>query len=388
MTDLYDIVVVGGGIHGVGVAQAGAAHGYKTLLLEKNMLAGGTSSRSSKLIHGGLRYLESWQLGLVRDSLREREILLRIAPHLVTLKPFYIPIYRETTRKPWKIRSGLSLYSLLGNLSRNSRFRTVPRKQWRTLDGLRMQGLKAIFQYRDGQTNDQLLTEAVMRSATSLGAEMACPADFVGAEYSDHRFRVTYSQSGKTHHCQCRALVNAGGPWANTVLSRIKPETSQVNVELVQGAHIVLEQPAPNGIFYLESPRDQRAVFVMPWHQWTLVGTTETHYQGDPAKVHALDTEIKYLLETVGRYFPKYSRNVSDSSAGLRVLPSGDGPAFDKPRERILHTDSAIPGLVTIYGGKLTGYRATAEKVIALLQPQLPASESIADTATLVLPTS
>ncbi|HKQ30418.1 MAG TPA: FAD-dependent oxidoreductase, partial [Burkholderiales bacterium] len=152
MNSHYDIVVIGGGIHGAGVAQAAAAAGYSVLALEKTALAAGTSSRSSKLIHGGLRYLESGRLRMVRESLHERAVLLRIAPELVRLVPFYLPIYPDTRRRPWQIAAGLSLYALLGGLARDNRFVRVPRAEWDDLEGLDMHRLQCVFRYYDGQT--------------------------------------------------------------------------------------------------------------------------------------------------------------------------------------------------------------------------------------------
>jgi len=160
-----DVLVIGAGVQGVGVAQAAAAAGYRVVQLERAQVAAGTSSRSSKLIHGGLRYLETFQLRLVRESLRERAILLRIAPHLVELVPFFVPVYHDTTRAAWKVRSGLSLYALLGGLGAEARFQTVPQAAWETLDGLRTDGLRAVFRYMDGQTDDVALCRAVAASA-------------------------------------------------------------------------------------------------------------------------------------------------------------------------------------------------------------------------------
>ena len=176
-----DVVVVGGGIHGVGVAQAAAAAGHSVLLLEKTSLAAGTSSRSSKLIHGGLRYLESGQFHLVRESLRERRILLAIAPELVQLRPFILPLYRETRRRPWQLRVGLSIYALLGGLGPETRFGAVPRSEWTQLDGLQTRGLRKVLRYFDAQTDDAALTRAVMRSAQTLGADVLAPAEFFAA---------------------------------------------------------------------------------------------------------------------------------------------------------------------------------------------------------------
>ena len=378
----YDVVVIGGGIHGVGVAQAAAAAGYSVLLLERAALASGTSSRSSKLIHGGLRYLESARFGLVRESLREREILLRIAPGLVRRVPFYIPVYGNSHRQPWLIRAGLSLYALLGGLSRHARFDTLPQTRWDGLDGLDTRGLQAVFRYEDAQTDDTLLTQAVMRSAQNFGAELRCPANFLSARRRDNVFVVHFLEGKDEHICRAKTLVNAAGPWAGTVLERITPRPATLTVDLVQGAHIIVENETCHGIYYLEAPQDGRAVFVMPWQQHTLVGTTETRFDGDPSAVRARTEEIAYLQETLWRYFPGHRGKLLGSFAGLRVLPHGSGPAFLRSRETILHPDNPDRvRLVTVYGGKLTGYRATAVKVVRLLKKSLPARSPRADTS-------
>ena len=385
-TPVYDVVVIGGGIHGVGVAQAAAAAGYSALLLERQALASGTSGRSSKLIHGGLRYLESAQFGLVRESLHEREILLRNAPELVRRVPFYIPVYSATHRSPWMIRAGLSLYVLLGGFSRHARFETVPRTRWENLDGLATRDLRAVFRYEDAQTDDVLLTQAVMRSAQSLGAELHCPANFLSAVRSEAGFKVHYLQNNNEQECHARTLVNAAGPWANAVLDRVAPRPPMLTVELVQGAHIVVEGETRHGVYYVEAPSDGRAVFVMPWKGQTLVGTTETAYDGDPGAVRILSHEIAYLQETWQHYFPNSRGRLLDSFAGLRVLPQGSGSLFHRPRETVLYPDhTERVRLVTIYGGKLTGYRATAAKVMRLLRKSLPARPAVADTTRLSL---
>ncbi len=385
-TPRYDIAVIGGGIHGVGVAQAAAAAGYSAILLEERAVAAGTSSRSSKLIHGGLRYLESAQLALVRESLRERTILARIAPKLVTLVPFLIPIYPETTRRPRTILAGLGLYALLGNLRRQALFARIPSSEWSALDGLDTRRLEAVFRYFDGQTDDAALTRAVLRSAIALGAEARIPAAFTGAERRVDGWSVRWTAGDRRERAEVGALVNAAGPWVESVRARIDPRPPGFDVEYVAGSHLELEGALARGIYYVEAPRDRRAVFAIPWKGRTLVGTTETPYAGDPAQVAPLDTEVAYLLETYTHYFPGRSTRILDAWAGLRVLPRGEGRAFDRPRETTLVVDDdAQPRLVAIYGGKLTGYRATAEKVIARLVPTLPHRARIARTDELPL---
>ena len=384
----YDVLVVGGGIHGVGVAQAAAVRGLRTLLLEQTGLASATSSRSSKLIHGGLRYLESARFALVRESLAERETLLRIAPELVKLTPFYIPVYPETRRRPHTLWLGLSLYALLGQLQRHARFRRLARDEWPGLAGLKQERLQSVFRYFDAQTDDMQLTRAVAASAEQYGARLACPASFKTARYENKAWTVHYETRAGMQQCRSHCLVNAGGPWVNEVLNNISPAATPRPVELVQGTHLHLAQPAPPGVFYVEAPRDGRAVFVMPWKGQTLAGTTENGYSGDPARVTALDSEITYLLETCAHYFPRADLTVVDHFAGLRVLPAGAGSAFKRPRDTVLHGEPALPGLLSIYGGKLTGYRATAEKVLTRLQPWLPPVNNgeLADTRHIMLP--
>lgn len=385
-TESYDAVVIGGGIHGAGVAQAAAAAGYSALLLERKGVGSGTSSRSSKLIHGGLRYLESAQFGLVRESLHEREILLRIAPELVQPVAFFIPVYTFTQRRPLTIRAGLILYAVLGGLSRGARFETIPRAQWNELDGLDTRQLQKVFRYEDAHTDDALLTQAVVRSAQKLGATLHCPADFQSASRNGNGYEIRYLRDNTEITCHARTLVNAAGPWVNLTLERVTPRPPIVPVDLVQGAHIVVEGETRRGVYYLEAPRDRRAVFVMPWQGQTLVGTTETPFAGNPAGAQPLPDEIGYLQEIVARYFPDRRNRLLDSFAGLRVLPREPGPVFHRSRETVLHPDDPMQvRLVTIYGGKLTGYRATAAKVIRLLKTSLPARPPIADTAAVSL---
>lgn len=383
----YDLVVIGGGIHGAGIAQAAAARGFSVLALEQSGLASGTSSRSSKLIHGGLRYLESGQFGLVRECLQERALLLKLAPDLVRLQPFYIPVYHNTTRRPWQLRAGLSLYAVLGGMDKATRFHTLPRRAWANLDGLDTTRLQGVFQYWDGQTDDAALTRAVMHSAQELGAQLSMPSTFTGAEIGAQGCTVHYAHNGQPQSCEASVLVNAAGPWVNHVLDKITPAPAQLQVELVQGTHIIVSGKITQGIYYVEAPRDQRAVFVMPWQGKVMVGTTETAYHGDPASVQPLPGEKDYLLETLAHYFPRYrspqQREILSAFAGLRVLPSGTGTAFGRPRDTTLH--AALPRLLTVYGGKLTAYRVTAERVMQQIAPALPPRNIIADTRTLKL---
>lgn len=387
MTERVDVVVIGAGIHGAGVAQCAGAAGYRVRVLERTAIAAGTSSRSSKLIHGGLRYLETNQWALVRAALRERALLLQLAPDLVRLVPFHIPVYRATRRRPLTLFAGLTLYAALGNFIRAARFARLPRHMWSALDGLSTLGLEAVFRYFDAQTDDAALTRAVMHSAQRFDVALHCPAEFIAAEALTAGYRVRYRADGREHEIEAATLVNAAGPWAPAVAARIGPEPAgpytPPAVELVQGTHLVFAGTLSAGCYYLEAA-DGRAVFALPWRGATLVGTTETPYTGDPAAVAPLAAEREYLRATLRHYFPTRAPTITAEFAGLRVLPRANTSAFARPRETQLMAHT--PRLVHIFGGKLTTYRHTAAAVMDRLAAALPARRAYSDTTRLHLP--
>jgi glycerol-3-phosphate dehydrogenase len=388
----FDIVVVGAGIQGAGIAQAAASYGYRVLVLEKSAIAAGTSSRSSKLIHGGLRYLETGQLALVRECLHERDLLLRLAPELVRMKPFCIPVYKTSSRSAAKIALGLSVYALLDGLRGTSRFKTIARRHWESLDGLKTDKLRVVFQYYDAQTDDKELTKAVLHSALQLGAELRMPAQFTSAEIGK-QCEVRYLQEDSEHACTAKLLINAAGPWVPEILTRITPQQASLPVDMMQGTHIVLQAPMGERIYYLEAPQDKRAVFVMPWKNHTMIGTTETLFRNTPDNVKPLASEVDYLLETFTHYFASghdqsigLQNTIIEKFAGLRVLPTATTSAFRRPRDTMIQLDNTTaPKVASVYGGKLTAYRATAEKVMQRLLPVLPGRNPLADTRKLSL---
>ncbi len=383
--DQYDLCVIGGGIHGVGVAQAATAAGHSVLLLEKSRLAEGTSSRSSKLIHGGLRYLESFEISLVWESLREREILLRIAPSLVKRQKFFIPVYDRTSRSPFVMKMGLLIYAVLAGGRRNTWFKTIPRSEWDDLDGLETSNLRRVLQYWDGQTDDAALTRAVMQSAQEMGADLFFPAEFVSADVTEENVRINFQFGDRSVSTKARAVVNAAGPWANHVLANIQPAIEPFAMDRVQGTHLEFPGQIRHGCYYVEA-EDKRVVFVMPWKDRTLVGTTEFEFDGDSDKTTPTDGEIEYLKAIYARHFPNRDQTVLNGWSGLRVLPAASGAAFKRSRETMLPVDDErSPRVLSIYGGKLTGYRATALKVVKKLKATLPARTAVADTSKLVL---
>lgn len=386
----YDVAIIGGGIHGVGVAQAAAARGYNTVLLEQyDHLAEGTSSRSSKLIHGGLRYLEQFEFSLVRECLLERSYLLKNAPDLVKLIPVYIPIYKNSKRSPWMIRAGLSLYALLGNFSTDARFKKVKKSQWNDLHGLSLQNLRAVYQYYEAQTDDSLLTKAVMNSAQQHGAVLILNAKVTNINLENDQTKLSYINDSEQHVLTSKAVVNAAGPWAASVVDCVQPKQKNVQVDLVQGAHIVLPIQLGEVIFYIESPKDKRPIFVMPWYGETMIGTTESIFDDDPSKTYPLEKEVEYLLDAFYAYFPEHKNKdlvVSKQFAGLRVLPRSQKNANQRSRETIYLRDRKNkPRLLSIFGGKLTAYRATAEHVLSYIESSLPKNKAELDTKDLKL---
>ncbi len=384
--DDHDIIVIGGGIQGAGCAQAAAAAGYSVLLLEQENFGFGTSSRSSKLIHGGLRYIETYQFNLVHKSLSERRILNRIAKPLVHPLPFYIPVYSHYRHQGWKVLAALTLYRLLGGNDQLARFRHLQKSEWQTLSGLKTDGLKHVFQYWDTQTDDMQLTRAVAASAHDLGAATLQHARFVKADKNATGYSITYTQGGTEHQVSCKILINASGPWISDVQTNISGAPAPPKTDLVKGSHIVLSGKLSDGIFYLESPVDRRPMFIMPWHENTLVGTTEKPFTGDPAMVEASAEEIRYLLETVHQYFPDFQTEVLDSFAGLRVLSHRETGFSSRPRDTLVQYDNRKrPRVISLYGGKLTTYRATAESIIKKAQHILGPRDKMQDTSQIYL---
>lgn len=372
----YDITIIGGGINGAACADHLSQCGYKVVVLEQYHQTGlVTSSKSSKLIHGGLRYLESAQFKLVHECLQQRKYLSKQHPDLVKLVAFHIPVYEESYRSPWLIRLGLSIYSLFSLRL----FKTINKNNWQQLDNLKTRHLKTVFQYYDGQTNDTLLTQRIMQQAQDSGAQLITDACFISAECSaddsEDLCTIKYRQQDNTHELTSRIIINASGPWVNHVLASITPAQSELDIELIAGTHIIISGKLNQGMYYLEAPQDKRAVFVMPWTSQTgedqiLIGTTETLFTDSPEKVAPTEKEIVYLVQVYNYYFStQISRdNVLDAFAGLRVLPANDDSAFNRSRDTIIHYEQiSKPKVLSIYGGKLTSHRVTAQQIAKIV---------------------
>lgn len=326
----------------------------------------------------------------MRECLLERSYLLDNAPDLVKLTPVYLPIYKNSKRSPLMIRLGLSLYALLGNLSADARFKKIKKSQWGQLQGLNQQDLQAVYQYYEAQTDDSLLTQAVMDSAQQHGAELILNAKVTSINLEGDLSTLRYMDlSGQEMEITSKVTVNAAGPWAEKIVDCVQPKQKNVQVDLVQGAHIVLPVTLGDVIFYIESPKDQRPIFVMPWYGETMIGTTESLFDEDPSKTQPLGQEVEYLLEAFYAYFPECKNKnleISKQFSGLRVLPRNQKNANQRSRETIYLRDRKVkPRLLSIFGGKLTSYRATAEHVLARIEASLPERSSHVSTKELKL---
>ncbi|WP_045857648.1 glycerol-3-phosphate dehydrogenase/oxidase [Teredinibacter purpureus] len=381
-----DVLVIGAGIQGAGVAQAAAAQGWSTCVIEKNASAGEeTSSKSSKLIHGGLRYLETYQFSLVRKCLREKKRLCHIAPSLVKPARFIIPVYNNSQRSPLWVRIGLWLYALLGWPDNPVRGR-LSRREWSAHAELNQQGLCVLFEYDDAQTDDKALTEAVLNSAEKLGANVLFNGDVERVSYSATQGYITQLRDGRRIVSQ--AFVNATGPWVNEFVQCMVPQPPVMAIDLVQGTHLVVNRPAMACCYYMESPDDGRALFVLPWKGKTLIGTTELMVREPSTKCEASADDVRYLIRAYNYFFPRHrigSNDVIECFTGMRVLPRSSANENKRSRENALLTTASLPGYLAICGGKLTSYRMSAESVIAKLKPYLPVTQPIADTRVLKL---
>ena len=373
-----DLFVIGGGINGAAIARDAIGRGLSVMLAEKNDYASATSSASSKLIHGGLRYLEHFELSLVREALGERETMLKIAPHLTKPMRFLVPVTKDQSRPAWMVWTGLKIYDLLsGNklLASSGRLSSAEVDQ---LPRLRKQNLTSVLHYADCWVDDARLVLETLLDARTRGADIANQRSVEKIETAENGYYVHYSQDGHTHIVLARFVVNTGGPWANDVADSVNDILPRRDLKLVRGSHIVLNMPKPadTTAFTLQN-NDGRVIFTIPWQgsKYLVIGTTDQSHTGDPVDVSCSPLERDYLLDCYNRYFahPGHAATAHDviwSWAGVRSLVGSDKQSLSKVtrQSKILAKPRGTGGFVMVYGGKLTTHRRLAEKIMKKLE--------------------
>jgi len=370
----YDVVVIGGGINGVMAARDAAGRGLSVLLVEQGDIAGATSSASSKLIHGGLRYLEHFAFRLVRESLREREIVLRSARHLVRPMRFVMP-HAKGSRPAWMIRLGLWLYDHIGGPVSLPRSAEVDLTAGPYAEGLKKE-IKSGFAYSDCWVDDARYVVMTALNAVRRGTEVMTRTCCAEARRDGRYWRVSLlHHDGTTVDIQARAMINAAGPWVRQVLTEVAGANATANLLLVKGSHIVIPRLHGGDHALILQNDDGRVVFVVPFEQhYSLIGTTELVHEGEPGRVEIKAGEIDYLCAAVNRYFERSVEPGDEvwSFAGLRPLyDDGRTDLSSVTRDYVLEVDrpEGMAPLISIFGGKLTTARQLAERVVNLLNP-------------------
>ena len=374
---IYDIVVIGGGINGVGIARDAVGRGLSVLLAEQHDLAQHTSSASTKLIHGGLRYLEHMEFMLVRKALLEREVILRSAPHITWPLRFVMP-HDPSMRPEWMIRAGIYLYDHLAPRDLLPDSEVV-----KLADHVSGQPLAAGYQtgfiYSDGWVDDARLVVLNALDAKEMGADIRVQTKVIHAERHADCWSLTLESNGIRSLVQAKAVVNAAGPWAAQVLGQTLKSPSQYHLRLVKGSHIIVPKLYDHAYAYIFQNPDKRIIFAIPYeHHYTLIGTTDVEFHADPAHVSISTDEVDYLCAMSNRYF-----NAQISPADVRHTYSGVRPLLEDAnrdarsapstlsRDYELELDHAGPPVLTIWGGKITTYRKLAEQAIQKIQPYL-----------------
>jgi glycerol-3-phosphate dehydrogenase len=374
LAEIYDLAVVGGGINGTGIAADAAGRGLSVFLCERDDLASHTSSASSKLIHGGLRYLEHYEFRLVREALAEREVLLAKAPHIVKPMRFILP-HRPHLRPAWMIRAGLFLYDHLGKReklpgSNGVRFGAGSPLQTEMARG---------FEYSDCWVDDARLVVLNAMAAREHHAHIHTRTRCVSARRSKGLWHLHLERNdGSLFSIRARVLVNAAGPWVARFIKDDLKQPSPYGIRLIQGSHIVVPRIHDGEQAYILQNEDQRIVFVIPWlERFSLIGTTDREYQGDPAKVKISEEETNYLLKVVNAHFKQQLQrsDILHSFSGVRPLCDDESDEPSAVTRDYTLSLSGAPGeapLLSVFGGKLTTYRKLAESAMSQLAPYFP----------------
>ncbi len=385
----YDIIIIGGGINGCGIARDAAGRGLKVAVLEMGDLAQGTSSASTKLIHGGLRYLEHYAFRLVHEALKEREVLLGLAPHIVWPLRFVLP-QMQGMRPAWMLRLGLFMYDHLGGRKILPDTQALDLREHFAGADLKP-GFTRGFEYSDCWVDDARLVVLNAMDAAANGAEIMVRTKAVSARRAHDQWAVDIApEGGLPRTLTSRALVNASGPWADDVTSNILGAGSSKHVRLVQGSHIIVPKLWTHDRAYIFQNSDGRIVFAIPYEDdFTLIGTTDRDFAGDPAHACVSEDEITYLLNAISGYFarPPSRTDVIWSYCGIRALfNDGASAAKDATREYVLQFAVGTPPLLNVFGGKITTYRTLAEAALDKLAPVFPQMPRASWSGTTPLP--
>lgn len=377
--DVYDLAIIGGGVNGCGIARDAAGRGWRVFLCERNDFGSGTSSASTKLIHGGLRYLEQYEFRLVREALQEREVLWKIAPHIIWPLRFVLP-YHKKLRPAWLLRLGLFLYDHIGGRKNLPATRTIKLRQDETGKPLKPEYTLG-FEYSDCWVEDSRLTVLNARDAADRGATVAPRTECVSAQREGAVWTLDLRDvdSNERQTIKARALINAAGPWVAQVANTVVRANAPASVRLVQGSHIVVPKLYEHDECYIFQNADKRVFFVIPYERdFTLVGTTDQDVTGDPTGIQASPAEIAYLCRAASEYLlkPITPDMVVWTYSGVRPLfDDGSEKAQEATRDYVLKLDApdGAAALLSVFGGKITTYRRLAEAVLSSLAPHLPA---------------
>jgi len=377
-TNVYDVVVVGGGINGAGIARDAAGRGLKVLLVEQGDLANYTSSASTKLVHGGLRYLEYYEFKLVQKALAEREVLMGIAPHIIWPLRFVMP-HVKALRPAWMIRMGLFLYDHLGGRKKLPGSKGVNLQRHEAGEPLD-DSLRKGFIYSDCWVQDSRLVVLNCMDVEARGGKVMPRTRCTDAERGADTWQVelTDTVSGRTQTVTSRAVINAAGPWVAKFLGEAMHRNDDKDVHLVKGSHIVVPAMFDHDASYLFQHTDGRVIFAIPYEQnFTLIGTTDVPYEGNPAEAEASADEIEYLCEAVNRYFkqPITPADVVWTYSGVRALydESDEANVSAVSRDYSLDLDDSAAPVLSVFGGKITTYRTLARQAVDRVAPLLGA---------------
>ncbi len=376
----YDVLVIGGGINGAAVAHLAALNGLKTALLEKDDFASGTSSKSTKLIHGGLRYLENLEFGLVREALKERAIQLKAAPHLVKPLAFIIPVYQEDKRPLWLMRLGVALYDLLCGSSPMERHRFLPPEEvCRHVVGIKKEGLLGGIMYYDAQMDDARLC---LENVLSAGLEGAHAANYVEVQsfIKENGKAVgvkAYDRLGARHfEVSAKRIVCAAGPWTNVLMQKEEGKVAPM-IRTTKGVHVVCHGQVSSRALIIPTQKDNRFFFVIPWMGNSLIGTTDTDYSGSPDEVGVDQEDVDYLFRELRRVFPDAAfkkEKIITMFSGLRPLVHRSGNPADLSRRHVIR--ESYSGVLYVLGGKYTTYRKIAEDCLQGIMRARPAVDT------------